>query len=194
MKGLMDLPERILDKIEALPDAPGCWLWTGCLNRAGYGKIRWQGEMTQAHRTVYELLIGPITKRTLDHKCRTRCCVNPEHLRPATDRENLLALGSLSLAAIHAAKTHCPRGHPYNEVNTIRSGDARYCRECRVVHNREWHAQHRERRNSYQRGRRSKNREKTNAYQRELYSKHREVRRAQDRAYRAKRKAHHEHF
>jgi hypothetical protein len=169
MKGLMDLPERILDKIEALPDAPGCWLWTGCLAN-GYGRIRWRGQTRGAHRVVYELLVGPITKPTLDHKCRTRCCVYPEHLRPATNSENLLAPGSLAPTAINAAKMSCPRGHPYDDANTCHSNGGRICRACA-------------------RERYSRNREERKAYMREYYAKHRKEANVYQREYRAKRKA-----
>jgi hypothetical protein len=131
VRSLIDLPDRILDKIEALPDAPGCWLWTACLLRDGYGLVGWRGKTRRAHRLVYELLVGPIEKPTLDHTCRTRSCVNPEHLRPATNLENLMAAGSLSAPAICAAKTHCPQGHPYDEDNTYhRLGGGRTCRTC----------------------------------------------------------------
>jgi len=63
-----------------------CWLWTGPLNPGGYGTNG--GRL--AHRVVYERLIGQIPAGlTLDHLCRVRNCVNPQHLEPVTIAENL---------------------------------------------------------------------------------------------------------
>jgi hypothetical protein len=67
-----------------------CWLWTGCLARGGYGHF-WNGtRQVGAHRYAYELLVGPIPEgMQLDHRltCPKRC-VNPAHLRPATNKQN----------------------------------------------------------------------------------------------------------
>ncbi|MGZ4586215.1 MAG: HNH endonuclease signature motif containing protein [Mycobacteriaceae bacterium] len=66
-----------------------CWLWTGKLNAKGYGSSGAAGE-SSAHRAAYTLLVGPIPEGlTLDHLCRVRRCVNPDHLEPVTQRENL---------------------------------------------------------------------------------------------------------
>jgi hypothetical protein len=62
----------------------GCVLWTGQVNRKGYGQIRGEG----AHRVFYRELVGPIAD-TLDHTCEIKCCVNPDHLEPVTRRENV---------------------------------------------------------------------------------------------------------
>jgi hypothetical protein len=110
--GLLALPERIASKIEPIPIA-GCWLWTGGIKQSeGYGTTSAGSRSLMAHRYVYELLRGPIpTGLTLDHLCRVRSCVNPDHLRPCTLRENLFAPGSTGLAVRHSQKTHCVRGH-----------------------------------------------------------------------------------
>lgn len=63
----------------------GCWLWAGADNGVGYGKFRGK----YAHRVSYEAAKGPIPDGMhLDHLCRIRCCVNPDHLEPVTNAEN----------------------------------------------------------------------------------------------------------
>jgi hypothetical protein len=107
-----------------------CWIWTGPLGRGGYGRAKFDGVTMYAHRFAYELLVGPIPEGlSLDHLCRARDCVNPEHLEPVTHRENCLR--SAGPTAINAAKTHCIRGHEFTPENTIvRAGGSRNCREC----------------------------------------------------------------
>jgi hypothetical protein len=65
-----------------------CWEWTDHLKR-GYGSASWNGERTGAHRFSYETFVGPIPDGLhIDHLCRNRRCVNPEHLEPVTLGEN----------------------------------------------------------------------------------------------------------
>lgn len=81
------LPERFTAKVNF--DGPeGCWLWTGC-KTTGYGRISVAGAMVLAHRMAYELLVGPIESgAVLDHTCFNRACVNPAHLRQASNKQN----------------------------------------------------------------------------------------------------------
>jgi hypothetical protein len=69
-----------------------CWLYRGCLDRDGYGKLSLgrRGDKTMlAHRLIYELMVGPIPAgMTIDHRCRVRNCVNPRHLQVATWEDN----------------------------------------------------------------------------------------------------------
>src|SRR5699024_2450602 len=63
-----------------------CWIWQGRIDPKGYGRLGW----TLAHRLVFEREVGPIPpERELDHLCRERSCVNPEHLEPVTHKENV---------------------------------------------------------------------------------------------------------
>lgn len=67
----------------------GCWIWDGSLNESGYGIIGYQKETLRAHRVSWELHMGSIPEgMQIDHKCRNRQCVNPDHLRIATQKQN----------------------------------------------------------------------------------------------------------
>ncbi|MEU2992920.1 HNH endonuclease signature motif containing protein [Streptomyces griseoincarnatus] len=118
-------------------------IFTGHVNPGGYGVIKSQGAMHNAHRVAYEVLVGPIPEGMhIDHLCRVRRCVNPHHLEPVTQRENTLRGDGPT--AIHALKTHCPQGHPYDEVNTyVCSAGRRHCRKCKREREREYRAAHR---------------------------------------------------
>src|SRR5215471_14956809 len=112
-----------------------CWLWQRAINVDGYGSAKMAGKTQAIHRLVYQWLVGPIPDDlVVDHLCRTRHCVNPEHLEAVTAIENVLR-GNGALA-IHRRKTHCPQGHPYDEANTIwlTGGIGRRCRTFFVIY------------------------------------------------------------
>jgi hypothetical protein len=107
-----------------------CWLWLGQV-RNGYGRMRLNGKLISVHRFAYELLVGPIPDGlTLDHLCRNRSCVNPDHLEPVTMTVNCLR--GESFAARNARQTHCRHGHEFTAQNTYRrpGHSNRYCRKC----------------------------------------------------------------
>lgn len=121
--------ERFIQKLHIETD--GCWRWTGSLDRKGYGGFNPVGVRVQAHRWAYEQFVGSIPDGLqLDHLCRKPACVNPAHLEPVTPREN--SLRGEGFAAIRALVTMCPKGHPYDEVNTyVCPNGTRSCRACR---------------------------------------------------------------
>ena len=131
--------ERFWKMVKVRSD--GCWEWGGARN-GGYGSF-WLNPVTVlAHKFAYEEQYGPVPDGLeLDHLCRNRLCVRPTHLEAVTHRENVVR--GVNPAATHAALTHCPSGHAYDEENTHVSGRGwRYCRPCR-------NAQQNERRRLY---------------------------------------------
>lgn len=140
--------ERFWSKVDKSGD---CWLWlAGGMNGYGVFSTYEDGKSLThyAHRYAFELVRGPIEEGlTLDHLCHTldpacgggnsckhRRCVNPDHLDPTTDIDNVMR--GKSAAALNFAKTHCHRGHPFSPENTYISKEGgRSCRTCA----REWY-------------------------------------------------------
>jgi len=82
----MELSDRMGPHTDRTGD---CWLWTGSKSSAGYGYINVGGKTLKAHRVAYELAFGTIPSGLhVDHTCHTRSCVNPEHLRTVTNKQN----------------------------------------------------------------------------------------------------------
>ena len=106
--------------------APGlgqCWLWLGYRRDGRYPWMNYDGRPLAAYRVAYIELVGPIPPGLqLDHLCRVPSCVNPAHLEPVTQQENIRRQ--------FATITHCPRGHEYTPENTGNDRGGRYCRVC----------------------------------------------------------------
>jgi len=131
---------RFASKIMIDPETD-CWYWQGHLSRTGYGEF-WVGhERHTAHRWSYLLFVGPLPDElVLDHLCRNRGCVNPKHVEPVTNGENVLRGEGHS--ALNARKTHCVRNHPLPDE---RDGSGRrICRECKSEESRRWNEKNRE--------------------------------------------------
>lgn len=80
--------EKIKNRFIPEPNS-GCWIWLGNVKKNGYGSLTVGQKNYYSHRLSYEAFIGKIPKNlVLDHKCRLRCCCNPYHLEPVTQKEN----------------------------------------------------------------------------------------------------------
>lgn len=116
----------------------GCWLWLGATSsRHGYGYFSGPNS-TRAHCVSYFLHRGPIPEGfELDHLCRVRSCVNPNHLEVVTHAENMRR-GSASI-------TQCIHGHELIESNVYRDQyNRRHCRQCRKRVSDNWRKNNRE--------------------------------------------------
>lgn len=131
------------------PDLGPCWLWTSPLNHNGYGQFHAGKRMRRAHHISFELAGGVIPRGLgLDHLCSVRHCVRPSHLEAVPQRENNLR-GPTNFAALNAAKTHCPQGHPYDAENTyVTPSGTRQCKECGRRSTREYLLREAEARNA----------------------------------------------
>lgn len=128
----MTLAQRFENRYIPVPES-GCWLWLGPLDRDGYGHI-WSGPRPwPAHRVSLELRGVEIPQGlVVDHLCRERSCVNPDHLHICTVKENTLAPHSKCPAVANLAKERCPRCRGEYSVrphNTVRGGNRR-CKSC----------------------------------------------------------------
>jgi len=123
-----DLQDRFEKHFVPEPNT-GCWLWIGGLQNGGYGAFYFNTGMFAAHRVGYEIYKDKIPDGlTLDHKCRVRSCVNPDHLEVVTLKENILR--GTGMSARNIKKTHCKNGHPFTDENTAMYQNARHCRKC----------------------------------------------------------------
>lgn len=121
-KNPMPLMERFFARVEKTKD---CWLWRGSKTR-GYGHISVDGVNHRAHRIAWMLLRGEIPHGlVLDHICRVRHCVNPDHLELVTPKMNVLR--GISPLANMARRKKCKQGH--DDWSRIKDGH-RACGTC----------------------------------------------------------------
>ena len=129
---MIELPPRIQEKIMPEPNS-GCWIWLGSVGRNGYAKLNTRGKTTSVvHKLLFERQFGLVPNGyELDHTCRVRCCVNPNHLEIVTHKQNMER-------SAPAQKTHCKYGHLLNIQRKCIACIRRLSRErafaCRAVH------------------------------------------------------------
>lgn len=107
----------------------GCWLWIGHITPNGYG----QYGRSFAHRRIYQDVVRHIPDGLqLDHLCRVRHCVNPMHLEPVTQWENI-ARGNTQWAIVRRTG-RCINGHdltdPANLHINPKNPRRTVCRGC----------------------------------------------------------------
>lgn len=132
---------RFWKYVEPEPNS-GCWLWTGGRvggRRGGYGTFTIEDDRPMlAHRFAY----ARIARRSipdgtvLDHLCRVRSCVNPDHLETVSDRENFRRGEAPSAIAFRTG--HCRRGHSYEMDGVYVHAGRRNCYPCRIESMRAW--------------------------------------------------------
>lgn len=125
---------RFVAKISVTPG--GCWKWAGCKFKSGYGAFRVQPSTVYAHRYSYEVFVRGIPEGLqIDHLCRNRECVNPDHLEPVPLAENILR----GFAAKGSTPGRCKRGHARTAENTYISPKGMLnCRKCNNIKNYEF--------------------------------------------------------
>ena len=133
----MNIPDRVIQRVltKVRPGENNCIETTYSTGSHGYGQVGWHTghkvQMALTHRVAWEAYRGPIPDGlTVDHICRNRLCINPQHLRLLTNEENGRSNGQ-------AIKSHCPRGHEYSGDNLyITPKGHRICRACSRIRRR----------------------------------------------------------
>ena len=123
--------------------ADGCWLWTGYVNPSGYGQFGDNGSVVLAHRWAWGFFRGEIPAGLqLDHLCRVRNCVNPDHLEPVTPSVNTRR--ARPFREYPPLMAVCGRGHEMTPENSGPRSDRpgqHYCRACMRI----WQQNHKRR-------------------------------------------------
>lgn len=133
IKNVEEIKDRLLQRMR-VDKKTNCWMWQKYISPDGYARTCYQRffpNVTGAHRISYSLFRGPIPEgMVIDHLCRTRSCINPDHMEVVTAIENNRRGIYPTHTHRNGRKTHCKRGHPFNKKNTIMVQGSRQCRAC----------------------------------------------------------------
>lgn len=127
------IPERVAARAATrfVVDEHGCHISTYSVASHGYAQVGWHAEGRRhgstAHRAAWTHFNGQIPEgMTIDHTCRVRPCVNPEHLQLMSNRDNARGGGGHHTTAPVPTGEKCARGH----VELLYASGAKHCREC----------------------------------------------------------------
>lgn len=111
------------------PDT-GCWIWLGEIDKKGYGRFSIGGRRVQAHIYLWTEKNGPLPPSIqLDHMCRRRACVRPEHMDPVSGSENV----KRTFARYRRALEYCPALHRLDETGKATPEGGVVCKLCSGV-------------------------------------------------------------
>ncbi len=132
--------QALLDEVLDRCSIGDCWIWQGAHTADGYG-LKWNSDARKSqytHRIVWEQLVGQIPPGlVIDHLCRVRDCVNPDHLRTLTMLDNIAA------SPIDRNTKECHAGHIRTEETTlVRPDGTRSCRPCQAARSRAFRTRH----------------------------------------------------
>lgn len=126
----LPMPERFWVKVDQPSDPNLCMNWKAGVDTNGYGRMKFRGAVRPAHRIAWTLVVGEIAPGLqLDHLCLNKLCVNPLHLEPVTQVENMR----------RTIQTHCKWGHPLHRLGPTRN----VCRTCNLAAVRRYKARKR---------------------------------------------------
>lgn len=138
--------DKFWSRIDDSGGPEACWPWLGAKSSFGHGNIKVGDKYHGTHRLMMELLGCDLTPQDhVCHKCDNPSCCNPMHLYVGSHATNVAdreMRGRSGSGRVNAAKTHCPRGHPYTEKNTFMKAGSRNCRQCIYARTARWRKEH----------------------------------------------------